>query len=403
MTDTTREDARKPPPDAYEGAQLSLAQKVERPSYDSVMRLLRRSEGRCLLLDLWARGNYVRRLLYQRSDGIRPLLVQVSTIQEVRWAHRRLALLGLPMEFLWCGDLTALGKVIHVGPREADDVWDAGWGYVFTLWKHRNQFWAAVIGQARLMPETLINWLVDEASDDFISGNVFITPADLVGINSNGVSAQVGTLAGLSGGVPVLADQALAAAGLELEVPYLDNMAPAAFRKFIKNHEAELVRFRTAFKKIVTMRAGSQSDAAEWVQELKAEIAELTLSAKYHQLRRTISVLGGVLGTFTATVGVAAGSSPSMVPLVAAGAGAAGAALLALSTQATEDARSVSVHPYSILWKLGASNQKNVARATRVKIHRPHAVPSFQNVHVAMAHHWLCPPTVGISALVVKK
>src|SRR6185295_4345535 len=107
------------------------------------MRLLSRSDGRCLLLDLWARGNYVRRLLFNRSDGIRPLLVQVSTIEEVRWSHRRLALLGLPVEFLWSGGLTPLGKVIHVGRRKGDDAWDAGWGYVFTLWKDRkHQFWA---------------------------------------------------------------------------------------------------------------------------------------------------------------------------------------------------------------------------------------------------------------------
>jgi hypothetical protein len=390
--------------DAYEGAQLSIGEKVERPSYSSAMSLLRRSEGRCLLLDLWARGNYVRRLLFNRSDGIRPLLVRVKTIEEVRWAHRRLALLGLPVEFLWCGELSPLGKVLHVGQRRADDVWDAGWGYVFTLWKDkRKQFWAMVIGQARLMPEGLIDWLVIEADDEFVSGNVFITPADLVGIDSNGNVAEVSTLATLSGGVPVLAENSIAEASFEIDLPYLDNMTPAKFRKFVKNLGTELVRFRQGFNKIVTLRAGNDSEASGWVDELRAEIAELTLSEKYHRLRKTIITLGGVIGTFTATVGVAAGSSPSSVPVVAAGAGAAGAALVGLWTQANEHARSVSLNPYSILWKLGASNSQKTTNRSRVKIYRPQVAAGLENVHVVMAHHWLCPPTTGIRALVVDK
>jgi hypothetical protein len=108
------------PSSDYVGATVDLYQEVSEPSYEGVMDWMRSSGGRSVIFDFWARGNYTRRLIFQRNKGIQPLLVKVSYVDEMRWAYRRLALLGLPVEFIYSGDIPETSKVVHVDrlPRD---------------------------------------------------------------------------------------------------------------------------------------------------------------------------------------------------------------------------------------------------------------------------------------------
>ena len=54
--------------------------------------------GRAVSFDIWARGNYMKRIIDHSRRGIPPLIVPFRKVSEMRWAYRRLALIGLPVE-----------------------------------------------------------------------------------------------------------------------------------------------------------------------------------------------------------------------------------------------------------------------------------------------------------------
>lgn len=386
----------------YVDAKVDLYQEVSEPSYNNVMDWMRGCDGRHVAFDFWARGNYTRRLIYQRSQKIEPLLVQVSYVDEMRWAYRRLALLGLPVEFVYCGDVSKSSKVFHMSNVSGEFLWDAGWGYYATMEKNKGQYIAGLLGYANLMPETLVDWLIDEVSEDFIDGKVFVSPAELIGINPRFSDEGLSKLAGITRGAPMSSNYEVTKAALELNMPYLDNMSPHAFRKFLNDHEGELVRFQRAFRNLVAAREKSEQQLKDYIEELKHEIAELTVSGKHENTRKNILKLGGMLGTFTASFAMAIQTqASSLLSIVgAAGMGAAAAGLLDLWKQATEREQNMAANPYFILWKLGMSRPSEVKRTSKVKIAKPPKL-SPEQFALNAAHHWLCPPTTGVKFLVV--
>lgn len=393
----------RPSPD-YVDAKVDLYQEVSAPSYENVMEWMRGCGGRHVAFDFWARGNYTRRLIYQRSRGIEPLLVPVSYVDEMRWAHRRLALLGVPVEFVYCGEVSESGKILHADYVSDDFLWDAGWGYIATISKMKGRYVAWLIGHADLMPESLLDWLVDEASEDFVEGKVFVSPAELVGIDPRFLDEGLSRLAGITRGAPMTSDYEVTKAALELNMPYLDNMSPHAFRKFLGDYEGELVRFQRAFRNIVTAREKSEQQLKDYIEELKHEIAELTVAAKHEGTRKNILKLGGMLGTFTASFALAVQTQSSSVLSIAgaAGMGAAAVGLLDLWKQATEREQKMAANPYFILWKLGMSRPSEVKRTSKVSLVKPPNL-SPEQFKLNAAHHWLCPPTAGVYFAAVKK
>jgi len=389
----------------YADTKIDLYQEVSQPSYENIMNWMKHTiSGRCMTYDFWARGNYTRRMIHQRNLGIEPLLVQVSYVDELRWAYRRLALLGLPVEFVYCGKLNKLGKCIHVDVSQPDMLWDSGWGYIATIWKAEAKYWAMIIGYARLMPEPLLDWLVEEACEDFIEGKVFITPSELIGIKPQAVPQGLNQLASISKGIPLTSDYEIVKAALELDIPFLDNMSSFAFKEFLNDYEGELVQFRRAFKNLVKARGKSEAELKDYLEELKYEIAELTMAAKHHGMRGSIGKLGGILATFTASFTMALNTQPtSLTRLIgAAGIGAASKALLDLFIQSTEREQKMPDNPYFILWKLGVSRPSEVSRKHNIDIGKaPKLSPKEFNVH--STHHWLCPPTAGVNFLVNEK
>jgi len=386
--------------DSYSGGRAALDDVVQRPLYENAATLLRQSDEKAGLFDYWARGNYTRRLLHFRQAGVRPLLVPVATVDEMRWAHRRLALIGAPVDFIYTGLLTTPTKCVQVMLLPERHVWDAGWGYIATQWKVRDRYAAMLVGNARLMPEEVVAWLTIEANKEFQDGQLFVAPAELVGLDLTAADAMA-PVATITGGATVEPQTASALAALELDIPFLDGMSPKRFRKFVRDHEEELSRFRVAFARLVSEASENPEQLLGWLDELKAEVADMRLSDRYGRLRRNIVLAGGTLGVVTARAGAFA-AAPEIVTL--AGAGAAGAALIDLWRQALEHRHGRSASRFSLLWDLGVQRPKHVRRVRRARIApalRPPIDP--EALRPPPSHHWLCPPTNGLLFAGVRK
>ncbi|HEX9730408.1 MAG TPA: hypothetical protein VGG06_00295 [Thermoanaerobaculia bacterium] len=379
--------------DSYSGGRVALDDVVERPLYENAATLFGQTDEKAGLFDYWARGNYSRRLLHFRQAGVRPLLVPVATVDEMRWAHRRLALTGAPVDFIYTGLLTAPTKCIQVMWLPERHVWDAGWGYIATQWKVRDLYAAMLVGTARLMPEEVVGWLMSEATEEFRDGQLFVAPAELVGLNFSAAGALT-PVATITGGATVEPQTASALAALELDIPFLDGMSPKRFRKFMRENKDELFRFRVAFARLVTQSSENPEQLLDWLHELKAEVADIRLSERYGRLRRNIVLAGGALGVVTASAGAFA-NAPETVSVV--GAGAAGAALIDLWRQALEHRQGRSANRLSLLWNLGVQRPSQVHRARRARM-TPAQPPPIdpEALRPPPSHHWLCPPTSGL-------
>lgn len=388
----------------YKEGGFSLYQEVSQPSYQVALDWMRTLEAPHITLDFWARGNYTRRLIYNRSRAIEPLIIPVTYVDEMRWAYRRLALVGLPVEFLYCGRTSDPQKVLHLCPYDIQ--FDSGWGYVGALGSQaqiRGKDWFPVLGRACLMPETVVEWLVNEAADDFLEGKVFIAPADLIGINSKRILNGVQALSDVTGGLPITEQHQIAQAILQLDIPFLDNMSNADIRTFLKDFEGDLVNFRHAFQDLVVARGKSAEAISFYVERLRGEIAELMKAEKYHPLRSGVSKLGGVLTFADTSLSIAESvQHAGITSSVALGVGAAAVTLFDLWKQFSERQRRMSENPFFVLWKLGITRPSQVKEVRSVEISK---VPKMKipQADFKEGFHWLCPPTSGLSFLGVGK
>ena len=101
-----------------------LTLEVTEPSYRAVLKWMQTGDLPNISYDCWSRGNYTRRLLWQRLNRIAPLNVAVTSVEDIRWAYPRLALLGVPIDFVYTGPLHASGRVLHLYPWNM--TYDAG-------------------------------------------------------------------------------------------------------------------------------------------------------------------------------------------------------------------------------------------------------------------------------------
>ncbi len=390
-------------PFAYPCSPWTEIGSVEPPQYSSVLRWMKSLSGRAVSLDFWARGNYARRLIANKKAGVTPVIVPVANVSELRWAHRRLAILGYPVEFLWQGKLSAPQKVLHLHPGGDGDLWDAGWGYVAALGtrvKLRRDKWYPVLGYARLLPEAVASWLVDEAGDSFIAGDVFVTPAELVGVLDDQPDLAE-TFAALTGGARVRSGSASEAL-LNIELPVLDRLSPKAFSRLLLEQSVELSRVRYAFRKLV--ESDQPKDLSSIVAELNFETSELALADRYQGFRARVTRMGGVVSTAAAfagaAVGAASGSLTSAVAVASLSAAAAG--LCECVRTASEHKLDMRRNPLFLLWQLGseAGGQIRESSPKTYKYQSRSAAPITQGEDGYF--HWLAPPSVGVGFLAVK-
>jgi hypothetical protein len=392
----------------YPDQPFSLQIEPTEPSYSNVLTWMQAQKdgaAAALCFDFWARGNYTRKLAYQMSRGITPVQVCVWDVGQMRWAYRRLALAGLPVEFVYCGDDCSGGRCVGITQVEKDFLFDAGWGYIGTILKTGgDKTWLAVIGHARLLPAAVLDWLVDEVPEDFLTGRVFVAPAPVIGINPEDVTPSLSAWAGIGGGTALLPDEfTTATAMMNLEIPFLDALSPGAFRTFLRDYEGELTAFRQSFQKLVTARDSSRAPVQDVVKELQLHIAEFTRSDKFAKVRNTIAALGGTIGTFSAAVAIAAKPENPIWWAGLAGAGAAGVSLLNIWKQTVDSQERMSQNPYFILWKLGVTKPAQVKKTSDAKMVKAPKMPLDQFIEVHGADHWLCPPTNGFRIAAVRR
>jgi hypothetical protein len=373
-----------------------LEVEVTEPSYKAALDWMQAIEGRHVSYDFWQRGNYTRRLIHQRSQGITPLYVRVSYVDEMRWAYRRLALLGLPIDFVYCGSHCTTGKVLHLCPEDRGFRYDAGWGYIVALFgsKIRGRTWGGCIGHAHLLPEAALDWVVEEAQDAFLQGNISVAPAELIGIDPRAPEPTLGPITDLTGGISLTPEQRTARVLMDLEIPFLDRMPPSSFAAFLKDHKGDLETFQSAFKKLV-LTTSSEEEALQCVEQVKYEVAELVKSERSTRLRKAATLLQGALAVGPASLVIA--QAPSNPAGWAVAAGAAGATLIELWKQAQ-----AQTNPFSILWKLGVTSPSRVQIKAASTITELPQLP-VDRLEPHRAHHWLCPPTCGVALLGVRK
>jgi len=377
---------------------------VTEPSYRAALKWMQTGNLPTISYDCWSRGNYTRRLLWQRLNGIAQLNVAVKSVEEIRWAYSRLALLGMPTDFVYTGPMHKEGKALTLYPW--DMTYDAGWGYIVALDKSarkiRGQYWCPIMGNVRPMPDDVVSWLAHEAAEPFARGEVSIAPAELIGFNTKGLQVGLSVLAEIGGGIPVSPDLSMAQTLLDLELPYLDNLTVKAIEKFRHDHDPELDVFRSTLRKLITNTQASATPQAEIIQELKTYVAELRLSAKYASLQRDVLKLGGILATFSASLGAFIQNTTNVTvsTLGFTGAIAASIALIDLLKQAREAKWRLAENPCFVLWKLGVRSKSDVRAARRTPIVSP---PPVNPESIPDTVHWLCPPTNGFLFLAVCK
>lgn len=392
----------------YAEEKPDLSDSVEVPQYASVLDWMRVAESKAMAFDIWARGNYTRRLIHNRANGTVPILVPFKYVDELRWAYRRLALMGLPAEFIYTGELGATQKVLALHPGGKYMI-DAGWGYIAALGsttRMRGREWFPVTGFARRMPEPILDWLTEEVPTAFEQGTVFVAPADLIGIGSSDFDAGSGMLAEIQDGV-VLSDSLKATEVIaSMDLPHLDQLTSAQFGRLIQEHADDLVRFRLAIRKLV--RGEGTLDSA--IEEIAAEVAELRFADSQQRMRAAVSRFGGVFTTFAATVGATASigaRAPSAEVLLAAAGAAtlagATATLVELWKQASERRAKMREKKFSLFWSLGIQSPEAVKRRkVELSFHKYNrTTPALEED--AYDCHWLCPPTNGMRFLSVRE
>lgn len=390
----------------YELGKVSLESEVTEPSYEQCLDWLRGSPlDASATFDYWARGNFTRHVLYNRQKGHQPLLVAVDSVPQARSAYRRLALLGLPVDLVYCGNLSEPHKLLHMVPVSNDTMIDSGWGYVGTFAELADERWLQLVGTARLMPQAVYDWLINEVPSQFERGQVFVAPAELIGLPRVAPGAPLDSLAEVSRACSVAQASKYGGAStvFKLELPYLEGMSATDFSAFLQDHEEALSDFRNAVRDLVAPEDESDIDVEEAVKLIRHEVSEMTQSARWEALRTFITKCGGQLKTVQGMIGAlgAAGAVASQDPFAgAAVATGATKVLRDLWREARTEDPNMSSHRLRLLWELGA--------ADREEDHRENEEWQFERARLMPAdridaHHWLCPPTAGIELAFVRK
>lgn len=385
-----------------EQQEIDLQAPVEAPSYAACVDWMNAiPEATSRTFDVWSRGNFIRRIFHNRSREIHPILVPAANTDQMKSAYRRLALVGMAVDFVYTGPISKPHSVMHLWPWEGVPV-DAGWGYVivtdpcFTSPEGRK--FAPITGTASLMPESVTQWIAKEAYQPFLDGRLMVAPAELVGLSAVLNPSRVDALAQISGGTTASDGGDSLPAILDLEMPWIDGMSPSDFEKLLSDHQPELADFRSAFASLMSGYYESVSDSDAARERFRASAQDLLRSARHERLRSLVLKCRGTLTTFPVAMGAlaAAGAISSHDPF-------AGVAVLASAGKVLHDlwkqARSethAAAGPLRMVLRMGPKTPTFRTRSHRSRVPRD----LFEEKGRLHPCHWLCPPTSGLQALV---
>ena len=392
----------------YEPTKIDI-EEVEKPEFTALFDWAADIPDRSFAYDFWARGNYTRRLADLVLNKKKPLIVPFRYVDELRWAYRRLALAGVPVEFVYCGDLGKPKNILTLHPA-GDYKIDAGWGYIGTLdtKKIKGREWFPVFGYAKLLPDSIVDWIFEEASSAFLNGDVFVSAAELVGVSAKMNDEGFNALLEVTDGSIVSADLNAAKAIASIEIPFVDHMSSHEFDRLLSEHEDDLIRFRYAVSSLMSEK---DANIDELISALRAEVADLRFSDKHSKLRMSISKAGGVLGVFGSSVCAATSTFPelalgSSVVTAAAGSAAGTTAVMSLVDimhQLKDQEIARNSNRFSLLWKLGMEKPSRVKKARKSVLFKKYNRKNTSLPSDSFNCHWLCPPTCGVRLAFVKK
>jgi len=175
------------------------------------------------------------------------------------------------------------------------------------------------MGWSQLMPDEVIDWLVEEAGEAFTRGAVFVArsgtrPASIRITRSLGPTRPPISRAERCSGTPSRHKHSCSS-----RFHRSRTCRRRPFQRFLSESEDDLARFRVHFRRLVD-REGSV-DIDDVVGEIRGEVASMRQSRRYAAMRRNISHLGGVLATVGAGAAAAITRAPEIALPVAASTG----------------------------------------------------------------------------------
>jgi hypothetical protein len=315
----------------------------------------------------------------------------------MRWAYRRLALLGLAVDFIYTGKITKPQKLLHAMALGEEDVFDSGWGYIGMPTDHlieeKKLLW--LIGAARLMPANILQWLSEEAGNRFLRGEVFVAPAELIGISRISGDYGIDVMSDLLHGAGLTEIEQVSDALFNIDLPFIEGMSPSDFEKLLEDEKDSLIDFRSAFYEITKSYRSSEAETLAALDRLKNEISAINRSARTERLRTLVQRCKGRFSIFDVGIGAlaAAGAAFNADPFagiaVVVGAAKILRDLWKESSKTIPDLRS---KPLRLLWKLGAKVERSHTRHIKSVLPKTKIEPAKE----IDPYHWLCPPTPGI-------
>lgn len=349
------------------------------------------------ILDFWARGNFAKRIQSRREMDRHACTVRVRYVDEMTHALRRLALLGMEIDFA-VDDGNFSTELVMV-PQHVDYESAGGHGYLTATGDEMDNGsgrweYAPAMGMARLLPDTVVDWMAEDATAWVRSGQVLVCPASNIGLAAVEPQAGDANTSALESAMTISQSASLSEVMFSLNLPTLDAMTLADVQRFCSDHGDSLARMRHAITKLVGKgwTEANSPQLKEVVCELEDSVAELRLADRMLEARKSIVALGGTLSTFALTVGVQTGFP---IAYAAVGAGTAAMAALAMWQRNSESESTLAVKPYRALWQLSKVKPHSTTRQQRPQQWEMlRGMQSSKAPSRALAH-WLVPPTPG--------
>jgi hypothetical protein len=383
----------------YTGEAISLDRDFEPPTYQQIASWVKSGDSPSLAYDFWCRGNYLKHIAHRAKSADPTVVVSFRYLDELQAYWRRCALMGVASQFVYTGRLTEGRRFLSLCPGDDDFIHDGGAGSLIVAsepMRFRGREWLWTIGYAKLMPDTLVEWLFKEAGPEFETGHTFIAPAELIGLPLNDEQLGFELAADLMDSAPAFSSMQSAEVLFNIDLPNIEEMDTPTFRKILEDHDFRLARFRHAMGKVIS---GVDNRPEDVIAELRDEVAQLALSDANARLRQQVSRFGGVFTTFTAGLtafGSAiakSGVTSGLLPTAGAAAtGGAVAAMVDLWKQGLERRAKRREHRFSICWDLGLRKPNQLSDPpfrTRIR-----SVTQSTTALIGANYncHWLCPP-----------
>lgn len=354
------------------------------------------------LLDFWARGNFTRRLFSRIPRKDRSLLVRVRYLDEIETALKRLALLGMEVDFAWGGAVSSPSLVMV--PQHIDYEDSGGWGYMTAsgdelVDSQGRREWCPALSIASLLPDTVTDWLAVEARGFLQSGQLMVCPIENIGLLESPGHLSEEHFKQIANATSFIKNASLAKVIFELDLPRLDGMSIMDTYKFCVEFKDSLTRFQTAIGKLLgdDHTTLDEPKLSNIIAEVKDSIAELRLSGSSLAARKRLTALGASIAMSGIALGVYyLGVQPGVAVM---GGVASAIATLGLWHRNIEAEAGLRTKPYYAVWQLQGNIGPQPEWRPRpsqwkmldcIKANTP---PTSEKM--LSPYHWLTSPTAG--------